>query len=167
MAYYIFLKSLRSPEEFMKNPHIKIPPKSPPTNFQSLCIFKKSKIYSEIILLKFRPIRPSLPRAGPLHLAGHRSRARPTRPEQPWRICQKVPLLRVCTVQKQHFLSLLSLPSGPRPIVPAPSSRRSTAGMLGEAAMAEPWDGVGKAAMTGTHKAHEGASGWVRCSRWW
>jgi hypothetical protein len=41
MAYHIFLKSLRSPEEFMKNPHIKIPPKSPPTNFQSLCIFKK------------------------------------------------------------------------------------------------------------------------------
>jgi hypothetical protein len=41
-----------------------------------------------------------------------------------------------------------------------------TAGMFGEAAMAEPWDGVGKAAMAGTHKAQEGASGWVRCSRW-
>jgi hypothetical protein len=38
-------------------------------------------------------------------------------------------------------------------------------GMFGEAAMAEPWDGVGKAAMAGTHKAQEGASGWVRCSR--
>jgi carboxylesterase type B len=34
------------------------------------------------------------------------------------------------------------------------------------AAMAEPWDGVGKAAMAGTHKAKEGAFGWVRCSRW-
>jgi hypothetical protein len=32
MAYYNFLKSLRSLEEFMKNPHVKIPPKSP-TNF--------------------------------------------------------------------------------------------------------------------------------------
>jgi hypothetical protein len=43
-----------------------------------------------------------------------------------------------------------------------------TAGMFGEAAMAEPWDGVGKVAMAGTHKAQEGASGWVRCShrRW-
>jgi hypothetical protein len=39
MAYYIFLKSLRSIEEFRKNPHIKIPPKSPCTNFQSLDIF--------------------------------------------------------------------------------------------------------------------------------
>jgi hypothetical protein len=33
--------------------------------------------------------------------------------------------------------------------------------------MAEPWDGVGKAAMAGTHKAQEGASGWVRCSHRW
>jgi hypothetical protein len=40
MAYYIFLKSLRSLEEFRKNPHIKIPPKNPCTNFQSLGIFK-------------------------------------------------------------------------------------------------------------------------------
>jgi hypothetical protein len=39
-----------------------------------------------------------------------------------------------------------------------------SAGMFGEAAMAEPWDGVGKAAMAETHKAQEGASGWVRCS---
>jgi hypothetical protein len=40
MAYYIFLKSLRSLEEFRKNPHIKIPPKSSPTNFQSIGTFK-------------------------------------------------------------------------------------------------------------------------------
>jgi hypothetical protein len=38
-----------------------------------------------------------------------------------------------------------------------------TAGMFGEAAMVEPWDGVGKPAMAGTHKAQEEASGWVRC----
>jgi hypothetical protein len=126
MAYYIFLKSLRSPEEFTKNPHIKIPPKSPPRNFQSLCIFKKSKIYLEIILLRFWPIHPSLARAGPLHPAGHRARARHTRPEQPWHICQKAPLLRVCVVQQRRFLSLMSLPSGPRPSVPPRSSRRLT-----------------------------------------
>jgi hypothetical protein len=42
MAYYIFPKSLRSLEEFRKNPHAKIPPKSPSTNFQSLGKFKKS-----------------------------------------------------------------------------------------------------------------------------
>jgi hypothetical protein len=63
MAYYIFIKTSRSLEEFTKNPHIKIPLKSPPTYFQSLCILKKSKIYSEIILLRFQPIRPSLTRA--------------------------------------------------------------------------------------------------------
>jgi hypothetical protein len=31
--------------------------------------------------------------------------------------------------------------------------------MFGEAAMAEPWDGVGKAAMTGTHKHKKGLLG--------
>jgi hypothetical protein len=44
--------------------------------------------------------------------------------------------------------------------------RWQTTGMFDEAAMAEPWDGVGKAAMAGTHKAQEGASGRVRCSRY-
>jgi hypothetical protein len=39
--------------------------------------------------------------------------------------------------------------------------RWQTAGMFGEAAMAEPCDGVGKAVMAGTHKAQEGASRWV------
>jgi hypothetical protein len=39
--------------------------------------------------------------------------------------------------------------------------RWQTTGMFGEAAMAELWDGVGKATMAGTHKAQEGASEWV------
>jgi hypothetical protein len=39
-------------------------------------------------------------------------------------------------------------------------------GMFSEATMAEPWDGVGKAVMAETHKAQEGASGWVQCSHW-
>jgi hypothetical protein len=33
--------------------------------------------------------------------------------------------------------------------------------MFSEAEMAEPWDGVGTAAMAGTHKAQEGAFGCV------
>jgi hypothetical protein len=41
-----------------------------------------------------------------------------------------------------------------------------TTRMFGEATMDEPWDGVGTAAMAGTHKAQEGASRWVRCSHW-
>jgi hypothetical protein len=36
-----------------------------------------------------------------------------------------------------------------------------TAGMCGEAAMAEPWEGVGKAVMAETHNAQEAASGEV------
>jgi hypothetical protein len=39
-----------------------------------------------------------------------------------------------------------------------------TAEMFGEAVMAKLWCGGGIATMAGTHKAQEGASGWVRCS---
>jgi hypothetical protein len=58
---------------------------------------------------------------------------------------------------ESYPLSLQSVPTGC-----AGKLRWQTGGMFGEAAMAEPWDGVGKAAMAGTHKAQEGASGWVR-----
>jgi hypothetical protein len=58
MAYCIFLKSLRILEEFRKNPCVKIPPKSPCANFQSIGKFK-----NPIFILKgffsFRPNRPS------------------------------------------------------------------------------------------------------------
>jgi hypothetical protein len=59
MAYYIFLKSLRSLEEFRKNPHAKIPPKSLSTNFQSLGKFKNPIFIRKRIFLRFRPNRPS------------------------------------------------------------------------------------------------------------
>jgi hypothetical protein len=39
MAYFIFLKSLRSIEEFRNNSHVKIPPKSPCANFIRKRIF--------------------------------------------------------------------------------------------------------------------------------
>jgi hypothetical protein len=39
-----------------------------------------------------------------------------------------------------------------------------TVGMFGDAVMAKSWDSVGTAATATTHKAQEGASGWVRCS---
>jgi hypothetical protein len=91
MAYYIFLKSLRSLEEFSKNPHVKIPPKSPCANFQSLGKFKNKIFNSKIHFLRFRPNRPcgplghwpsQLPLASPLPQAeAHRpaQTARPTR----------------------------------------------------------------------------------------
>jgi hypothetical protein len=59
MAYYISLKSLRSLEEFRKNPHIKIPPKPHSTNFQSLGKFKNPIFNSEIIFLAFSPADPT------------------------------------------------------------------------------------------------------------
>jgi hypothetical protein len=71
MAYYIFLISLRSLEEFRKNPHVKIPPKSPSTNFQSLGKFKNPIFNSEIhfSLLSARPtVRPTRPLAQPAPL---------------------------------------------------------------------------------------------------
>jgi hypothetical protein len=58
MAYFIFLKSLRSLEELMKNPHVKIPPKSPCANFQRLGIFKNQILFPKEFSRHFRPIRP-------------------------------------------------------------------------------------------------------------
>jgi hypothetical protein len=51
MAYYIFLKSLRSLEEFRKNAHVKIPPKSPCTNFPSLGKFKNPILIRKLFFL--------------------------------------------------------------------------------------------------------------------
>jgi hypothetical protein len=68
MAYFIFLKYLRSLEEFRKNSHVKIPPKSPCANFQSLGIFKNQILFRKEFSpslsahLAFRPSR------GPLSL---------------------------------------------------------------------------------------------------
>jgi hypothetical protein len=62
MAYYIFLKSLRSLEELRKNPHVKIPPKSSSTIFQSLAKFKNPILIRKIFLFfpHFWPSRPAL-----------------------------------------------------------------------------------------------------------
>jgi hypothetical protein len=69
MAYSIFLKYLRGLEEFRKNPHIKIPPKSSCANFQSLGIFKNLFFFQKGIFFGFRPSLaprwPALPRRTP------------------------------------------------------------------------------------------------------
>jgi hypothetical protein len=60
MACYIFLKSLRSLEEFRKNPHVKIRPKSPSTNFQSLGKFKNPILIRKFLFfLIFGPADPA------------------------------------------------------------------------------------------------------------
>jgi hypothetical protein len=60
MAYFIFLKPLRSLEEFRKNPHVKIPPKSSCANFQSLGIFKNQILFGNHFSLI--PAQPAQPR---------------------------------------------------------------------------------------------------------
>jgi hypothetical protein len=59
MTCYIFLKSLRSLEEHRKNPHVKIPPKPPSTNFQSLGKFKNPILIRKFLFfLIFSPADP-------------------------------------------------------------------------------------------------------------
>jgi hypothetical protein len=88
MAYYIFQKSLRSLEEFRKNSHAKIPPKSPSTNFQSLGKFKNPIFNSENFFLlilarpNLRPTRPLSP-ASPLPTPYPVGRKRPAGPSSP------------------------------------------------------------------------------------
>jgi hypothetical protein len=71
----------------MKNPYIKIPPKSPPTNFQSLCIFKNLIFIQKSIFLHFRPNRPADPAVAHLFFLTGRSPsphwASTPRPTQP------------------------------------------------------------------------------------
>jgi hypothetical protein len=124
MAYFIFLKYLRSLEEFRKNLHVKIPPKSPCANFQSLGIFKNSIFIRKGIFLRFQPIRPSPARAGPLRPTDRRIPAQPTRPKPRWRICRKAYSLRLCALQQRRLLSLTSLPGGACLSAPSPSPRR-------------------------------------------
>jgi hypothetical protein len=57
MAYFIFLKSLRSLGEFRKNPHVKIPPKCPCANFQSIGIFKNQILFGKEFSHHFQPSR--------------------------------------------------------------------------------------------------------------
>jgi hypothetical protein len=76
MAYFIFLKYLDSLEDFRKNPHVKIPPKSPSTNFQSLGIFK-----NQIFIQK--RIFPSLSTQSAQRPAGPSSLSAQPRPTSP------------------------------------------------------------------------------------
>jgi hypothetical protein len=71
MAYFIFLKSLRSLEEFRKNPHAKIPPKSPSTNFPSLGKLKIQFLFEKNSSSEFSPLGPAGPRTGGAPLNRH------------------------------------------------------------------------------------------------
>jgi hypothetical protein len=60
VACYIFLKSLRSLDEFRKNLQVKIPHKSPSINFQSLGKFKNPILFRKFLFfLIFGPADPA------------------------------------------------------------------------------------------------------------
>jgi hypothetical protein len=113
MAYFIFLKYLRSLEEFRKNTHVKIPPKSPCANFQSLGIFKNVIFIRKGIFFRIWPIRPSPSRAGPLCPQATGSPLGPLGPSHVGINCRKSYSLRLCTLRQRRLLSLTSLPCGP------------------------------------------------------
>jgi hypothetical protein len=137
MTYYIFLKSLRSLEEFRKNPHVKIPPKSPSTIFQSLAITKNQILFGKEFFLHFRLNRPSGQpahpasqpspphRPPPFSFTGYARALGPSRPARPWRICQKPSLLGVCAARRRRLLPL-SPPRGPRMSASSSPPRRLT-----------------------------------------
>jgi hypothetical protein len=75
MEYYIFLKSLGGLEEFQKNPHIKIPPKSHCTNFQSLGIFKNPIFIPKTNFLQILA-QSAQPLVGLLGLSAHAAQPR-------------------------------------------------------------------------------------------
>ena len=82
MAYYIFLKSLRSLEEFRKNPHVKIPPKSPSTNFPSLGKFKIQFLFEKNYSSEFSPLGPAGPTLPGPNRPAH-SASQPASPRTP------------------------------------------------------------------------------------
>jgi hypothetical protein len=57
MAYFIFLKYLDSLEDFMKNPHVKIPLLL--QIFKALVYSKFKFLFGKDFFLHFRPNRPS------------------------------------------------------------------------------------------------------------
>jgi hypothetical protein len=135
IAWHIifFLKSLRSLEEFRKNPHAKIPPKSLSINFQSLGKFKNPIFIRKRIFLCFRPSgqparplspashRPSLPQAA--HALG------PSRPAWQWRIGQNTFPFSHCATRRRCILPL-SPPSGTHLSVLSSTSRRPISATL-------------------------------------
>jgi hypothetical protein len=131
MAYHIFLKSLRSLEEFRKNPHVKIPHKSPSTNFQSLDKFKNLILIRKFLFfLIFGPADPAArlasgPASPPAVPSPQAEIARPAHPARvsvtsSWEI--RFPLR--FTPSRAGRLPLISLTTGPQLSALSPTSSR-------------------------------------------
>jgi hypothetical protein len=126
MAYYIFLKSLRSLEEFRKNSHVKIPPKSPFTNFQSLTIIKNQIFIRKRIFLHIRPIRPS-----------SQSAYSASQPTPPPRLCFPCPACRPTPPPGLRFIARPSWPARGSRLPPRDAAPPSSA--LSRRRVKPPW----------------------------
>jgi hypothetical protein len=133
MACYIFLKSLSSLEEFRKIPHVKIPPKSPSTNFQSLGKLKNPILIQKFLFfLIFGPADPAACLAsGPVSPPATPSpQAKITRPAHPARASvassQEICFPFWFTPFRAGRLSLVSLSTGPHLSDVSPPPRRPT-----------------------------------------
>jgi hypothetical protein len=136
MAYFIFLKYLRSLEEFRKNPRVKIPPKFPCANFQSLGKFKIPIFNSKIFLLHFRPgypYRPTRPSAQPAPLFPLVPQAEanfvgPSRSAHArrWRICKNTFSSFIHAFRSRCLLSIHPQAHGPHLSVSSSPPRRLT-----------------------------------------
>jgi hypothetical protein len=88
----------------------------------------KALVYSKIQFLFKKELSldfgPSGPAPPVLACFARRVHAQPIRPKQPWRICQKVYFLRLCSFRQRRLHSLTSLPCGPRPSISSPSPCR-------------------------------------------
>jgi hypothetical protein len=130
MACYIFLKSLRSLEEFRKNPHVKIPPKSPSTNFQSLGKLKiQFLIQKFFFLISARPtLQPTRPLAPPAHWPRRPCRPNLSRPAHPARASiaslREIRLPFLVRAFRAGHLSLIPLTTGPRLLASSPTTSR-------------------------------------------
>jgi hypothetical protein len=82
MAYYIFLKSLRRLEEFRKNPHVKIPPKSLLQISKALVNSKIQFLFEKNFSSEFSPLGLPTPLALACRAVGP-SRPAPPRPKPP------------------------------------------------------------------------------------
>jgi hypothetical protein len=123
---------LRSLEEFRKNPHVKIPPKSPSTNFQSLGKFKNLILIRKFFsLLSARPtVQPARPLAQPAHRPHRPRRPKPSRPAHPAR-ASVASSREICfpfwfTPSRAGRLSIVSLSSGPCMLVVSSPPHRPT-----------------------------------------
>jgi hypothetical protein len=136
MTYFIFLKYLRSLEEFRKNPHVKIPPNFPCANFQSLGKFKNPILNSKIFLLHFRPSYPYRPtrlsaQLAPLaHLLpqAEANFAGPSRSAHVhhWRICRNTFSSLIHAFRSRRLLSIHPLTHGAHLSVSSSPLRRPT-----------------------------------------